>query len=141
MLIGNLFVKSLDPSLTSQDLYNLFSPFGQIVSARVMADPLTSRSKEFGFVSFQEAEQADSAKREMDGKLVGIKHITVRLHEPKKLRETRLSAGGAVTDQERDEGVSDVQRSLGQLSVSFLLDLFLRSVLYEGDRSYSVSPL
>ncbi|GAA5996093.1 hypothetical protein JCM5350_008292 [Sporobolomyces pararoseus] len=85
-----------------------------------MTDSVTSRSKEFGFVSFQEAEQADSAKREMDGKLVGIKHITVRLHEPKKLRETRLSAGGAVTDQQRDGGVSDVQRSLGQLSTSDL---------------------
>ncbi|GAA5963668.1 hypothetical protein JCM3765_003538 [Sporobolomyces pararoseus] len=116
----NLFVKSLDPSLTSQDLYNLFSPFGQIVSARVMTDPLTSRSKEFGFVSFEEAEQADSARKEMDGKLVGSKHITVRLHEPKKLRETRLSAGGAVTEHERDGGVEDVQHTLSQLSTSDL---------------------
>ncbi|GAA5912824.1 uncharacterized protein JCM6883_004843 [Sporobolomyces salmoneus] len=110
----NLFVKSLNPSLSSQDLYNIFSPYGKIVSARVMTDPTTSRSKEFGFVSFEEAEQADLARREMDGKLVGIKHITVRLHEPKKIREARLSAGGETAESE----VSDVERRLSQLSTS-----------------------
>ncbi|GAA6022413.1 hypothetical protein JCM11491_001583 [Sporobolomyces phaffii] len=90
----NLFVKSLDPSLSSEYLRDLFSPYGDIVSARVMVDSASLRSKEFGFVSFKRAEQADAARRAMDGKLVGTRHITVRPHEPKRLREARTSSEG-----------------------------------------------
>ncbi|GAA5890483.1 hypothetical protein JCM5296_005059 [Sporobolomyces johnsonii] len=88
----NLFIKSLDPSISSQDLYNEFHAFGEIVSARVMRDERTGRSKEFGFVSYREPEQAALALRTMDGKRVKEKFITVRLHEPKKLREGRRTS-------------------------------------------------
>lgn len=69
-----------------------------------MTDSTTLRSKEFGFVSFKEAGQADSARREMDGKLVGSKFVTVRLHEPKKLRETRLGRGGGSSEGQVENG-------------------------------------
>lgn len=85
-------------------------------------DAVTSRSKEFGFVSFEEPGQADAAKREMDGKLVGAKHVTVRLHEPKKLRESRLSTGGVDTNGEsknvREGEVNQVEQELSKFSVS-----------------------
>ena len=106
--------------MSSQDLRNLFTPYGQIVSARVMTDPITTLSKEFGFVSFKEAGQASLAISEMDGRLVGRKHLTVRLHEPKKLRESRLSTGGATSSAQDggDRGVEGLERGVSRLSVS-----------------------
>jgi RNA recognition motif-containing protein len=90
-----------------------------------MVDTLSSRSKEFGFVSFKEPEQADSARRGMDGKLIGSKHITVRLHEPKRLRESRLSVGGtdasngSVRQGTEEEGVAEkIETGIQRLSVS-----------------------
>lgn len=86
----NLFIKSLDPTITSQDLHNLFAPFGSIVSARVMRDDATNQSREFGFVSYRIPEEAHAALVEMDGKRLGSRNIVVRLHEPKKVREERI---------------------------------------------------
>ncbi|KAH8926109.1 hypothetical protein BT69DRAFT_1279167 [Atractiella rhizophila] len=94
----NLFIKNLSPYITSQDLYTHFSPFGQIVSARVMKDEMSNMSREFGFVSFEKDFQAADALKAMDGKkLYSIsqpddpgRNIIVRLHEPKKSREPRL---------------------------------------------------
>ncbi|KAM0749536.1 hypothetical protein T439DRAFT_52220 [Meredithblackwellia eburnea MCA 4105] len=86
----NLYIKSLSPTYTSQDLYHLFSPFGQILSSRIMTDPITNVSKEFGFVSFTSAEQAKEAMAAVNGTLVEGRRVTVRYHEPKKVREGRL---------------------------------------------------
>ncbi|GAA5906106.1 uncharacterized protein JCM6883_002552 [Sporobolomyces salmoneus] len=44
---------AVGPSLTF-DCYNLFSSYDFVVSARVVTDPLTSHSKETGFVSVEE---------------------------------------------------------------------------------------
>ncbi|GAA5855201.1 hypothetical protein JCM8547_008981 [Rhodosporidiobolus lusitaniae] len=120
----NLFIKSLPPTLTSPHLHALFSPFGTIVSARVMTTSSSPPvSKEFGFVSFTSPEMAVQALRAIDGKYVcvveegnkegegeevgevvlgekargreGARRVTVRVHEKKAVREGRVSAGGA----------------------------------------------
>ncbi|GAA5834734.1 hypothetical protein JCM11251_003648 [Rhodosporidiobolus azoricus] len=108
----NLFIKSLPAALLSPHLHALFSPYGQIVSARVMTDPTTSRSKEFGFVSFTTPSAAEEARKGVDGSWVavgeegnllkgeecrgvkGAKRVTVRVHEKKEVRQARASAGG-----------------------------------------------
>ncbi|GAA6039867.1 hypothetical protein JCM8097_006770 [Rhodosporidiobolus ruineniae] len=121
----NLFIKSLPSSLLSPHLHALFSPFGQIVSARVMADPSTGASREFGFVSFTTPDAAESARRGMDGQWVwlgpgeageeevkvgeeargreGARRVTVRVHERKEARQARLSEGGV---REIEKGVA-----------------------------------
>ncbi|KAI5476682.1 polyadenylate-binding protein [Pseudohyphozyma bogoriensis] len=88
----NLFIKSLDPSLTTLDLRNLFADFGTVTSARVMMDEPNGRSKEFGFVSFSKPEEATAAMAAVDGMSLGPKgkRVVVRIHEPKARREERL---------------------------------------------------
>lgn len=57
---NNLYIKELDPSVTNDELRQAFAPFGQIVSAKVMADE-AGRSREFGFVCFSTPEEAQKA--------------------------------------------------------------------------------
>ncbi|TKY85401.1 hypothetical protein EX895_005563 [Sporisorium graminicola] len=87
----NLFIKNLDADIESKDLFDTFKAFGHIVSARVMRDN-DGKSREFGFVSFKVAEEATQALHAMDNAKLGSKKITVRLHEPKTMRQEKLAA-------------------------------------------------
>ncbi|SPO40563.1 related to protein mediates microtubule-dependent mRNA transport [Pseudozyma flocculosa] len=87
----NLFCKNLDPAIDSNELFSAFKGFGRIVSARVMRDN-EGKSREFGFVSFTTADEAQRALRAMHNTTLGAKQITVRLHEPKKMRQEKLAA-------------------------------------------------
>lgn len=97
-----MFIKNLEPSVSSQDLFSAFKVFGRIVSARVMRDERTGLSREFGFVSFSSPHEAANARQTMDGAVLlgssGMgKEAVVRFHEPKNKRDSRgahrLSAG------------------------------------------------
>jgi RNA recognition motif-containing protein len=59
-----LYVGSLPYSLTEEELKGVFSPFGNVVSARIIIDKMTGKSKGFGFV---EMETEDSALKAIDG--------------------------------------------------------------------------
>ena len=48
---ANLFIYHLPRDLTDADLATLFSPFGNVVSAKVFVDKKTSDSKGFGQLS------------------------------------------------------------------------------------------
>ena len=47
----NLFVKDIDESLDSSDLYKIFSKYGEIKSAKVSLHP-DHKSKGYGFIWF-----------------------------------------------------------------------------------------
>lgn len=100
----NLFCKNLDPNVSSNDLFTAFKPFGRIVSARVMRDQ-EGYSREFGFVSFTQADDASRALHSMNNAMLGNKQMTVRLHEPKKMRQEKLAAKfGASTPRNGEQG-------------------------------------
>jgi hypothetical protein len=40
---ANLYVSGLAKSMTQQDLENLFSPFGQIITSRILCDNITGK--------------------------------------------------------------------------------------------------
>ncbi len=56
-----LFVGNLSFSMTSDSLRSIFSPFGEIVSAEVVINKLTNRSKGFGFVEYSTNPEAQAA--------------------------------------------------------------------------------
>lgn len=80
----NLYIKNLDSEVTSYDLFKRFRIFGKIISARVMKDTITGKSKGYGFVSFSHMDEANEAKKEMNGQLINSKNIVVTFHEHKK---------------------------------------------------------
>jgi hypothetical protein len=44
----NVFVKYLPSDLSDQDFYKLFSPFGEIISSKIMVDQSTGKSLGYG---------------------------------------------------------------------------------------------
>lgn len=63
---SNLFVRPLNPQVSEADLEALFSPYGAIISAKVMRDE-TGRPKGFGFLSFDNPDSAARAVAELNG--------------------------------------------------------------------------
>lgn len=72
-----LFIYYLPPTLKDTDLHTLFCAFGNIISAKVFIDPITRKSKGFGFVSFDNKKSADTAISYMNGFEVGNKRLKV----------------------------------------------------------------
>ncbi|KAJ3107524.1 Protein phosphatase PP2A regulatory subunit B [Phlyctochytrium planicorne] len=88
----NLYVKNLEDHMDNLELFNLFRAYGRIVSARVMRDEATGRSKGFGFVSFETDQMAQRALLELNGRRYGSKNLVVNVAEPKGYRERKLQA-------------------------------------------------
>ena len=81
----NLFIFHLPNEWTEDDLSRSFSPFGKIVSARIMTDKATGRSRGFGFVSYDNPPSALSAVRGMNGFSVLGKRLKVQLKKENQL--------------------------------------------------------
>ena len=62
-----LYCGNLSYNVNSSDLEQLFSQYGQVVSAQVISDRDTGRSKGFGFVEMEIAGEADAAIEGLDG--------------------------------------------------------------------------
>ena len=106
-----LFVGGLNWQMRGNDLREEFSPYGEIVFARVNLDRETKRSKGFGFVEFANPEDAAKAKAEMDGKEVRGRAIKVDFakEDPTKMynKAERAEATEAKVEAEEDETVVD----------------------------------
>lgn len=86
----NLYVKNLEDTIDDDTLKKEFESFGTITSVRVMRDQ-GGRSKGFGFVCFNYAEEATKAVTEMNGKLVLGKPLYVALAQRKEERRVHLA--------------------------------------------------
>ncbi|KAF8089059.1 hypothetical protein N665_0519s0016 [Sinapis alba] len=71
----NIFVGDLSPEVTDAALFESFSGFNTCSDARVMWDQNTGRSRGFGFVSFRNQQDAQTAINEMNGKWISSRQI------------------------------------------------------------------
>jgi len=62
-----LYVGSLHFNITEDMLRGIFEPFGRIQSIQLMKDPETDRSKGYGFITYNEAEDAKKAMEHLNG--------------------------------------------------------------------------
>lgn len=82
----NLFVRSLSYSTTDDSLRDLFATVGTVVSAKVIMDRDTNRSKGFGFVEMGSDEEARAAIAQLDGKELDGRTIIVAEARPREER-------------------------------------------------------
>jgi len=72
-----IFVGGIPWAVDDRQLQDHFGSFGPVVSAVVIRDRETQRSRGFGFVEFATAEAALAAVQALDGTEMGGRPITV----------------------------------------------------------------
>ncbi|MQL95359.1 hypothetical protein Taro_028025 [Colocasia esculenta] len=88
---NNVFVKNLSESTTEEDLKIIFGEFGNITSSVVMREG-DGKSKCFGFVNFENADDAAQAVEGLNGKKFDDKEWYVGKAQKKSERELELKA-------------------------------------------------
>lgn len=86
-----LYIGNLPYSTTEDDLKNLFSEYGSVLSATLITDRDSGRSKGFGFVELEDDAKAAEAITALDKSAMGDRTIFVSVARP---REERPQGGG-----------------------------------------------
>ncbi len=92
-MANKLFVGSLAFSATDDDMAQFFAQAGTVVSAKVIMDRDTNRSKGFGFVEMSTDEEAQKAIQMLDGKELAGRPVNVSEARPREERP-RQDFGG-----------------------------------------------
>jgi RNA recognition motif-containing protein len=92
-MANKLFVGSLAYTATDDDLAAFFAPAGTVVSAKVIVDRDTNRSKGFGFVEMSSDEEAKAAIDQLNGKELNGRAVAVSEARPQAPRENRNFGG------------------------------------------------
>lgn len=74
-----IFVGNLSWKTSEEQLKNHFEAFGKVVSAKIVTDQMTGKSKGFGFVEMETAADAETAIRELNGKPLVDRNLRVSL--------------------------------------------------------------
>ena len=78
----NLIINYLPQALSDAEFNNIFLPIGPVKSIKICRDKTTNYSYGFGFVDYQDPEDAQKAISELNGKQVINKKIKVALARP-----------------------------------------------------------
>jgi RNA recognition motif-containing protein len=89
-----LYVGNLSYSVDSSALEQLFGPHGQVVSAQIINDRDTGRSKGFGFVEMASDDEAQAAIAALNGHEHEGRALTVNEARPREERGPRSGGGG-----------------------------------------------
>jgi RNA recognition motif-containing protein len=81
---SNIYVGNLSYEINNESLQELFEEFGEVVSAKVINDRETGRSRGFGFVEMSSDSDADTAIQNLNGKEIKGRSIKVNVAKPKK---------------------------------------------------------
>lgn len=78
-----IYVGNLEWGTTVEDLIKFFEPIGKVLSANIIKDYHTNRSKGYGFI---EMENADKAIEDLNNKELHGRTITVNKVRHKKVK-------------------------------------------------------
>lgn len=114
---NNVFVKNLSESTTDEDLKRSFGEYGSITSVVVMRDS-EGKSRCFGFVNFENADDAAKAVEFLNGKKVEDKEWYVGKAQKKSERESELKGKYEQMLKERIEKLQGVNLYLKNIDDS-----------------------
>jgi cold-inducible RNA-binding protein len=89
-----LFVGSLPYKTNDDELAQLFAEAGTVVSAKVIIDRETNRSKGFGFVEMSSEDEAQAAIKNLNGREIEGRAIIVNEARPQENRGPRPGGFG-----------------------------------------------
>lgn len=102
-----LYVGNLPHRTTEDELRNLFAQYGTVVSAQVIVDRDTGRSKGFGFVEMNSDSEAQAAIDALNGQEFDGRPLTVNEARPREERTgggSGMRSGGGFRDDRRGGG-------------------------------------
>lgn len=91
-MASKLFVGGLPYSTTDDELQDVFAAHGKVVSAKVIMDRESGRSKGFGFVEFETEEEAQAAMKALHDSELGGRRILVNEARPQEPRAPRSNS-------------------------------------------------
>lgn len=86
IMAKKLFVGNLSFTMTDDQLRDIFSQYGALVSLNIVQDKFTNRSKGFAFVEFENDEDAAKAMAALDGSEQEGRNIAVKEALPRPER-------------------------------------------------------
>ena len=85
----NIYVGNLAYSVTSDDLREVFSEYGEVSSANVILDKFSGRSKGFGFVEMPDSSAASAAIEALNEQDLQGRNMRVNEARPREERPPR----------------------------------------------------
>ncbi len=85
----NIYVSNLPFAVVDEDLRSYFAEYGEVISAKVIMDKYTNRSKGFGFVEMSDDAAGQKAIAELDCATVEGRSIKVNIAKPREERPAR----------------------------------------------------
>jgi RNA recognition motif-containing protein len=99
---AKLYVGNLPYSVTEEKLQQHFAQHGSVVSARIITDKFSGRSKGFGFVEMSSDDEAERATKALNGTDFEGRNIVVSEARPQQARGPREGGGGSGRPPRRD---------------------------------------
>ena len=85
-----IYVGNLNYSTTDDQLNQAFAQYGGVISAKIITDRYTDRSKGFGFVEMEEDDAAEAAISALNGQDLDGRELRVSEANDRKPRERRF---------------------------------------------------
>ncbi len=79
-----IYVANISFTATEQDIRDLFSEYGEVISVKIIADKFTGQSKGFGFVEMESDSDAKKTISELNGKPFMGKTLAVAEARPQQ---------------------------------------------------------
>ena len=92
---AKLYVGNLPYSVTEEQLHQHFGQHGSVLSARIVTDKFTGRSKGFGFIEMSSDAEAERAINAINGTEFEGRNVVVSEARPQAPRESSFGGGGA----------------------------------------------
>ena len=101
----NLIINYLPQAMTDNELFSMFITVGPIVSAKIMRDKSSGYSYGYGFVHYQQPEDAAKAISSLNGLQVANKRIKVSYSRPNTadIKDTNLYVGNVAQGVTEDD--------------------------------------
>jgi RNA recognition motif-containing protein len=90
----NLYVGNLPYSISESSLKDLFTPFGEVTSVKIIKDTYSNQSKGFGFVEMANVSDGQRAIKELNETTIQDRKIIVNEARPPKPRSGGGGGGG-----------------------------------------------